>query len=165
MSFAVRDAVPADFGRIAEIYAHHVKTGFGTFEEEPPSRDEMHERFARIAALGLPYLVAEEGGTVMGYAYAGPYRPRSAYRFTVEDSVYVAPDAQRRGLGVALLGGVVERCAAAGMTQIVAVIGDSGNRASIRVHAKCGFTQIGTLRNVGFKAGRWVDTVIMQRGL
>ena len=104
MSIAViRDAAPADFARITEIYAHHVRTGFGTFEEVPPSREEMLARFDPVAAAGLPYLVAAEGADVSGYAYAAPYRPRSAYRFTVEDSIYVAPEAQRRGIGAPLL--------------------------------------------------------------
>jgi phosphinothricin acetyltransferase len=161
----VRDARAEEFARIAEIYSHHVRTGFGTFDETPPSRDEMLERFAQIARLGLPYLVAAEGGTLVGYAYAAPYRPRSAYRFTVEDSIYVAPENQRRGVGASLLNRLVERCAAAGMRQLVAVIGDSGNRASIRVHEKCGFRQAGVLRDVGFKQNRWLDTVIMQRAL
>jgi len=165
MSVAIRDAAPADVPRIAEIYAHHVLHGFGTFEETPPTRDDMLGRFERIVAAGLPYLVAAKGGSVLGYAYAGPYRPRSAYRFTVEDSIYVAPEAQRRGVGAPLLMRLIERCAAAGMKQVVAVIGDSANAGSIRVHEKCGFTHTGTLRHVGFKQNRWVDTVLMQRGL
>ncbi|HEX4112147.1 MAG TPA: GNAT family N-acetyltransferase [Stellaceae bacterium] len=165
MSLVVRDAVAEDFARIHLIYAHHVRTGFGTFDEVPPSLDEMRERFAHIARLGLPYLVAADGDAVMGYAYAAPYRPRWAYRFTVEDSIYVAPDSQRHGVGAALLHRVIERCAAAGLRQMVAVIGDSGNRASIRVHEKCGFRHTGILMGVGYKAERWLDTVIMQRTL
>jgi phosphinothricin acetyltransferase len=161
----LRDAAAADFARIAEIYADHVLNGFGTFEEMPPTRDDMLQRFARIAEAGLPYLVAAEGDTVLGYAYAATYRPRSAYRFTVEDSIYIAPETQRRGIGVALLTRLVERCAAAGMRQVVAVIGDSGNLPSIRVHEKCGFQHTGVLRGVGFKQNRWLDTVIMQRVL
>lgn len=161
----IRDARADDFTRIAEIYAHHVRTGFGTFDETPPSRDEMLERFALVRGLGLPYLVATAGEALFGYAYAAPYRPRSAYRFTVEDSIYVAPENQRGGMGASLLNRLVERCAAAGMRQLVAVIGDSGNRASIRVHEKCGFRQAGVLRDVGFKQNRWLDTVIMQRTL
>ena len=161
----VRGARADDIARIAEIYAFHVLNGFGTFEEVPPSRDDMRERFEKIIAAGLPYLVAADGDAVLGYAYAATYRLRSAYRFTVEDSIYVAPEAQRRGVGVALLGRLVERCAAAGMRQVVAVIGDSGNLPSIRVHEKCGFVQTGILRDVGFKRNRWLDTVIMQRVL
>jgi phosphinothricin acetyltransferase len=165
MSLLVRDAAADDFTRIHAIYAHHVRTGFGTFDELPPSRDEMQERFAQVARLGLPYLVATDGDAVSGYAYAAPYRPRSAYRFTVEDSVYVAPEANRRGIGVMLLNRLVERSAAAGMRQMVAVIGDSGNHPSITLHRRCGFRQVGILADVGYKAERWLDTVIMQRTL
>lgn len=165
MSIAFRDAAPADFARITEIYAYHVRTGFGTFEEVPPSLEEMLSRFEAVAATGLPYLVAAEGADVSGYAYAAPYRPRSAYRFTVEDSIYVAPEAQRRGIGAPLLMRLVERCAALGFRQIVAVIGDSANEGSIRVHEKCGFARAGILRDVGYKRDRWVDTVMMQRAL
>ena len=165
MSLVIRDAAAADFAGIAAIYAYHVLNGFGTFEETPPSRDEMLDRFAKVVDAGLPYLVAAEGDSVLGYAYAAPYRPRSAYRFTVEDSVYVALDGQRRGVGAMLLGRLVERCAAAGMRQMVAVIGDSGNLPSIALHEKCGFRHAGVLRDVGFKRNRWLDTVMMQRGL
>ncbi len=165
MSLVIRDAAAPDFAGIAAIYADHVLNGFGTFEEAPPSRDEMLDRFGRVIDAGLPYLVAADGGAVLGYAYAAPYRPRSAYRFTVEDSIYVAPAAQRRGVGVTLLTRLIERCAAAGMKQIVAVIGDSGNQPSISVHEKCGFRATGVLRDVGFKQNRWLDTVIMQRAL
>ncbi len=165
MTAVVRDAAAADFARVTEIYAHHVLNGFGTFEEVPPSREEMLERFAKVVEAGLPYLVAADGAAVLGYAYAAPYRPRSAYRFTVEDSVYVAVDAQRRGVGAMLLARLVERCAAAGMRQMVAVIGDSGNLPSIALHEKSGFRHAGVLRDVGFKHSRWLDTVMMQRGL
>jgi phosphinothricin acetyltransferase len=161
----LRDAQDADFTRIAAIYAHHVTTGFGTFDEVPPSREEMVARFHHISRLGLPYLVAADGATLLGYAYAAPYRPRSAYRFTVEDSIYVAPDRQRHGIGAALLNRLAARCTAAGMRQMVAVIGDSANGASIALHAKCGFRPTGVLTDVGYKAERWLDTVIMQRTL
>ncbi|HEY5210747.1 MAG TPA: GNAT family N-acetyltransferase [Stellaceae bacterium] len=161
----LREATDADFARIADIYAHHVRTGFGTFDEVPPSREDMVERFHAIAQLGLPYLVMAEGEAVLAYAYAAPYRPRSAYRFTVEDSIYVAPDSHRRGLGTNLLNRLAERCAAAGMRQMVAVIGDSANLASINLHAKCGFRPIGVLNDVGYKGERWLDAVIMQRTL
>lgn len=161
----IRAAAAADFDRIADIYAHHVATGFGTFDEIAPSAADMRERFADITRRGLPYLVAIENGAVVGYAYAAPHRPRSAYRFTVEDSIYVTPSAQRRGIATALLRDLIAGCAAAGMRQLVAVIGDSANHASIGLHAKCGFREIGILADVGFKAGRWVDTVIMQRAL
>ncbi|MGH6981451.1 MAG: GNAT family N-acetyltransferase [Stellaceae bacterium] len=165
MTGAIRDAAPADFERIAEIYAHHVRNGFGTFEEVPPPRGEMLGRFEKIVAARLPYLVAADGASVLGYAYAAPFRPRSAYRFTVEDSIYVAPEAQRRGVGATLMARLIERCAAAGMKQVIAVIGDSANAASIRVHEKCGFVPCGVMRGVGFKQNRWLDTVMMQRGL
>ena len=165
LPFQIRDATPADVAAVAAIYAHHVRTGFGTFDEEPPSPALMAERMSQVAELRLPYLVAVGDGNVVGYAYAAPYRARSGYRFTVEDSIYVAPDAQRRGIGASLLRDIVSRCGGAGLRQMIAVIGDSGNAASIRVHAKCGFRPVGTLRDVGFKAGRWVDAVIMQRAL
>ena len=161
----LRDARPADFTRIAAIYAHHVRTGFGTFDEVPPPPDEMLGRFQEIAKLGLPYLMAADGETIAGYAYAAPYRPRSAYRFTVEDSVYVAAASQRNGLGAMMLHALIARCAGAGMRQLVAVIGDSGNLASINLHEKCGFRRVGVMTDVGFKANRWLDTIIMQRGL
>jgi L-amino acid N-acyltransferase YncA len=164
-SLTLRPADRADFARVAEIYAHHVRVGLGTFDEAPPGEAEMLERHRQVIELDLPYLVASENAAVVGYAYAAPYRQRSAYRFTVEDSVYVAPEAQRRGAATALLRAVIAGCASAGMRQLVAVIGDSGNAASIALHEKCGFRRVGVLRDVGFKAGRWVDTVIMQRGL
>jgi L-amino acid N-acyltransferase YncA len=161
----IRDAAPADFPKITAIYAHHVLTGLGTFEEVAPSQEEMMARFAQVTGLGLPYLVATGGGGVLGYGYAAPYRPRSAYRFTVEDSIYVAHDMLRQGIGTALLRAVVVGCAAASFKQMVAVIGDSANAASIRLHLSCGFRGVGTLTDVGFKSGRWVDSVVMQRGL
>ncbi len=165
MNPAIRDARAHDFARITEIYADHVRNGFGSFEEVPPLQEEMLDRFGRVIDAGLPYLVAADGSALLGFAYAAAYRPRSAYRFTVEDSIYVAPEVQRRGIGVALLETLVSRCIAAGMKQIVAVIGDSSNRSSIAVHLKCGFRYVGILRGVGFKQQRWLDTVIMQREL
>jgi len=161
----LEDAAHAHIDAITEIYSHHVRTGFGTFEEEPPSATQMTARFDAITGAGLPYLVALIDDRVVGYCYATPYRPRSAYRYTLEDSIYVAADAQRRGIGVALLSELVARCARIGFKQMVAVIGDSGNAASIAVHARCGFHQIGILRDVGYKRERWLDTVIMQRHL
>ncbi len=162
---AIRDARALDFARITAIYADHVLNGFGSFEEVPPSHEEMLERFGRVIDAGLPYLVAVDGPMVQGYAYATAYRPRSAYRFTVEDSIYVAPEAQGRGIGVALLETLVSRCVVAGMKQLVAVIGDSSNMSSIAVHRKCGFRHVGVLHDVGFKQQRWLDAVIMQREL
>ncbi len=151
--------------RVTEIYGHHVVHGLGTFEEEPPSVWEMIARANAVSAAGLPYLVAEADGEVLGFAHAGPFRTRAAYRYTVEDTVYVAPAAARRGVGRALLGEVVARCGAAGMRQMLAVIGDSDNAASIGLHRALGFTLLGVAREVGFKHGRWVDIVWMQRRL
>lgn len=161
----VRDSRPEDLPAIQAIYAHHVLTGLATFEEVPPDIDEMGRRRADVLGRGLPYLVAEEDGRVLGYAYAGPYRLRSAYRFAVEDSIYVDPVAVGRGLGVALLSAVVEAAIAAGCRQMIAVIGDSANAASIGVHRRLGFEHVGVLSAVGFKFGRWVDSVLMQRTL
>jgi phosphinothricin acetyltransferase len=150
---------------VQAIYAHHVLTGLASFEEVPPDLEEMRRRRADILARGLPYLVVESGGRIGGYAYAGPYRQRIAYRFSVEDSVYVAPDFQGRGVGRTALSAVIERCTAAGYRQMVAVIGDSGNTGSIVLHEKLGFRRAGVLTAVGFKLGRWVDSVLMQRPL
>ena len=161
----IRAATPDDAGALADIYGHHVLTGFGTFEEEPPSAGEMARRLAALSDLGLPYLVAEEAGRVLGFAYAGPFRPRRAYRFTLEDSVYIAPDAVGKGVGRAVLSAVVEACEALGVRQLVAVIGDSKNAASIGLHAALGFTHQGVGRSFGFKHGRWVDIVWMQKAL
>jgi phosphinothricin acetyltransferase len=158
----VRDAAAADLEAIAAIYAHHVTHGLGSFELEPPSVEDMRGRFETIRAGGYPFLVAVAEDRVLGYAYAGPYRPRHAYRFTAEDSVYVAPDAQGRGVGAALLGGVIERLRAKGIRQVIAVIGDSGNQGSIGLHRKLGFRDVGVFRSVGWKHDRWVDTVLMQ---
>lgn len=155
---AERDDVPA----IQAIYAHHVLHGIASFEEVPPDAAEMDRRRTDILARGLPYLVAERDGAVRGYAYAGPYRTRPAYRYTVEDSVYVAADAAGQGIGRALLAEVIARCAALGLRQMVAVIGDSGNSASIRLHESLGFRRAAHLVSVGFKLGRWVDSVMMQ---
>jgi phosphinothricin acetyltransferase len=158
----VRPAEHADMPAVHAIYAHHVLHGLASFEEVPPDEAELDRRRGDIVARGLPYLVAVIDGRVGGYAYAGPYRPRSAYRFSVEDSVYVAPDATGRGIGRALLGEVIRHCTALGMRQMVAVIGDSGNSASIRLHEALGFRRAGELRSIGFKLGRWVDSVLMQ---
>ena len=164
-NFLVRDAVDDDLPGIQAIYAHHVVHGLASFELEPPALEEIARRRAALLAHGLPYLVATAHGGVLGYAYAGPYRPRPAYRYTVENSVYVAPDAQRGGIGGALLAALVTRCEAHGARQMIAVIGDSANHASIRLHERHGFVHAGLVRSAGFKHGRWVDTVIMQRAL
>jgi phosphinothricin acetyltransferase len=164
-SLAVRDAVAADFPAIAALYAHHVQTGLASFEEVPPSAEEMLRRFAGIQARGLPWLVAEFGGTLAGYCYASPYHARSAYRFTVQDSVYVAEECIGRGVGTALLQKVIGTCTAQGYRQMIAVVGDSGNEASLRLHARLGFRTIGQTLRVGVKFGRWVDIVHLQRAL
>ena len=159
----LRPATLADLDAVAAIYGHHVLHGLGTFEEVPPSIDEIARRHAAVRARGLPWLVAELDGEVKGYAYAGPFRPRAAYRYTVEDSVYVAPEAMGRGLGKALLGAVIAECEALGLRQMVAVIGDSGNAGSIGLHRACGFEFKMAAPAVGWKFGRWVDVVWMQR--
>ena len=161
----IRPATAGDVDALAAIYGHHAREGLGTFEEAGPAPDEMARRLADVLALDLPYLVAEEAGDVLGFAYAAPFRPRSAYRFTVEDSVYIAPHAQRRGVGKSLLADLIARCEALGLRQMIAVIGDSGNASSIGLHAAFGFEHAGVGRSLGFKHGRWVDIVWMQRAL
>ena len=158
----VRDAVRADLAAITAIYGHHVLTGVGSFEEVPPAADEMAARLARVQDAGLPWLVAERDGTVVGYAYAGRYRERSAYRYTVEDSVYVDAGHAGQGIGVRLLAEVVRHCTDLGYRQMIAVIGGSENESSRRLHARCGFRESGCQRAVGLKFGRWLDIVEMQ---
>jgi L-amino acid N-acyltransferase YncA len=161
----IRACALADLEAVQSIYAHHVRTGLATFEEIPPPVDEMVCRFEALVAEQFPFIVASTAGVVAGYAYAGPYRPRSAYRFTCESSVYVAPEMHRRGVGRALMVQVIDECRRLGRLQMLAVIGDSANTASIGLHAALGFEHVGTFKNVGFKFGRWVDTVLMQRTL
>lgn len=161
----IRPCRDADMPAITAIYAHHVRHGFASFETDPPDLTEMLRRRADILGKGLPYLVAERDGTVLGYAYAGTYRPRAAYRDTVENSIYIRPDTVGQGIGRALLPALVAECEARDLRQMIAVIGDSGNTASIRLHAACGFRMIGTLEAVGFKLGRWLDSVLMQKRL
>ena len=161
----IRAACPADLSAITEIYRHAVLFGTATFELIPPDQTEMTRRFQSLRDGEFPYFVATQGGSPVGYAYAGPYRPRPAYRFTVENSVYLAPSAQRRGIGTALLQELIGEAEARGYRQMIAVIGDSANAGSIGVHGRCGFGMIGTHPNVGFKFGRWLDTVMMQRAL
>lgn len=161
----VRAATADDAEALAAIYGHHVRHGLGTFEEEPPSPAEMETRRAAVAARGLPYLVAEDAGKVVGFAYAGPFRPRQAYRYTLEDSVYIAPEAIGKGVGRAVLSAVIAACEAIGVRQLVAVIGDSGNAASIGLHRSLGFVDAGVGKSFGFKHGRWVDIVWMQKAL
>ena len=161
----VRPATEADAEDLAAIYGDAVLHGFGTFEEVPPAPADMDGRRRAIQDRGLPYLVADEGGQVLGFAYAGPFRPRAAYRYTLEDSVYVAPDAKGKGVGRVVLTAVIAACEALGVRQLMAVIGDSGNSASIGLHLALGFEQTGVGRSVGFKHGRWVDIVHMQKPL
>jgi L-amino acid N-acyltransferase YncA len=161
----IRDSVEADLPAVHAIYAHHVRTGLASFEEKLPSVAEMRKRRSDVLERGLPYLVAEVEGVVRGYSYATPYRTRSAYRFTIENSVYVASEMGKRGIGGALLKGLISRCEAGPWRQMIAIIGDSGNTASIALHESLGFRMVGILRGIGFKHGRWVDTVLMQREL
>jgi phosphinothricin acetyltransferase len=161
----IRDAREPDMPRAQAIYAFDVLHGLASFEEEPPSVEEFHRRRAAVVGRGLPYLVAEMDREVVGYSYAAPYRSRPAYRFTVENSVYVAHRLTGRGIGCSLLSALISRCTEAGCRQMVAIIGDSANSASISLHKRLGFLHVGTLRGVGFKFGRWVDTVLMQRTL
>jgi phosphinothricin acetyltransferase len=164
-TLVVRDAAERDVPRITAIYAHAVLTGLATFEMVPPEAAEMARRRANVLATELPYFVAEDEGGILGYAYAAPYRTRAGYRYTVEDSVYVDQDAVGRGVGRRLLERLIEACTARGCRQMIAVIGDQANAASIGLHEACGFARVGLLPSTGFKFGRWVDSVLMQRGL
>jgi phosphinothricin acetyltransferase len=164
-SQSIRPATTADIPTITRIYAHAVIHGTASFEIEPPDEIEMARRQRTLIDGGYPYLIAEIDGAVAGYAYAGPYRPRPAYRFSVEDSVYVDPKAQRRGLGRALLSRLIEQAERRGYRQMIAVIGDSSQTPSIELHRALGFRLIGAVENVGFKFDRWLDTVLMQRAL
>ena len=162
---SIRPVTPADVPAITRIYAHAVKHGTASFELEPPDEAEMARRQRTLLDSGYPYLVAEIDEALAGYAYAGPYRPRPAYRFSVEDSIYVAPNAQRRGVGRVLLEHLIEECERRGFRQMIAVIGDSAQAASIELHRALGFRMIGAVENVGYKFGRWLDSVDMQRAL
>ncbi len=165
MPVSIRPADPADSPAITRIYAHAVRHGTASFELEAPDEAEMARRMAALLDGNFPYFVAETGGKLAGYAYAGLYRTRPAYRFTLEDSVYVDEDAQRRGIGRALLERLIVESETRGFRQMVAVIGDSAQTPSIALHRAAGFKLIGTFENVGFKHGRWLDTVLMQRAL
>ena len=158
----LRSATVADIAAIAAIYRPAVLTGTASFELEPPDEAEMRRRFAAITEAGYPYFVAEIDGRVVGYAYAGAYRTRPAYRFTVENSVYIVPEAQGQGVGAMLLKALIEAATAKGYRLMVAVIGDSRNQASITLHRNAGFTFCGTIHSVGYKFGRWLDSVIME---
>ena len=161
----VRPATEQDADALAAIYGDAVLHGFGTFEEEPPSAADMDSRRRAVQDQGLPYLVAELDGRVLGFAYAAPFRPRAAYRYTLEDSVYVSPDAKGKGVGRAVLSAVIAACEALGVRQLMAVIGDTGNAGSVGLHKALGFEQTGVGKSVGFKHGRWVDIVHMQKAL
>ena len=164
-NLSIRDATENDLAAIQAIYAHHVNHGLASFEEVPPDIAEITRRRDVARDQNLPYLVAEKDGAVNGFAYASLFRGRPAYRYTVEDSVYIAPDALGAGIGSALLSALIEQCTERGFRQMMAVIGDSDNQASIGLHAKYGFVQTGLMPSVGFKFGRWVDSVSMQRPL
>lgn len=164
-NLVIRDATAEDMADVARIYANYVLRSLATFEEAPPGEQDLRTRRAAIIAAGQPYLIAEVAGEPVGYAYAAAYRIRPAYRYTVEDSVYVAEQWFRRGIGLALLERLIGRCEAGPWRQMIAVIGDSANVGSIELHRRCGFAMVGTFRSVGYKLGRWVDTVLMQRPL
>lgn len=165
-AFTVRDSEPADIPAITAIYAHSVMTSLATFDEQPPSVEEMRQRRADIVDIGLPFLVAAgDNGQILGYAYAAAFRRRTGYRFTLEDSIYIERSMTHRGIGTALLTALIERCAAAGYRQMVAVIADTEHGASIGLHEKLGFKMIGVMPAIGFKFRRWIDVVLMQRAL
>lgn len=162
----LRPARTADLPQITDIYAHAVLSGTASYEYEAPTRDEMTRRFAAIAQGDFPYIVAQDEGCVLGYAYASHFRTRPAYRFIVEDSIYIAPDAQGQGIGTLLLGELLARCEALGFRQMIAVIGDAAvNLPSARLHSAMGFTECGRIAGSGFKFNRWCDTLMMQRAL
>jgi phosphinothricin acetyltransferase len=161
----IRPSRDDDIAAIHLIYAYHVLHGLASFELEPPDEAEMARRRRSIVDAGYPYFVAERDGEVLGYTYAGPYRPRPGYRYTAENSVYIRHDCIGQGLGKLLLAALIPACEERGLRQMIAVIGDSAHHASIELHRRAGFEVIGTIRAVGFKFGRWVDTVLMQRAL
>jgi len=164
-AIVMRDVAEADLKVVQTIYAHHVLQGLASFEEEPPSLEEMHRRQTKVRELGLPFVVAELRGRVVGYSYATSYRDRAAYRFTVENSVYVQHDLIGLGVGKALLSELIARCQGGPWRQMVAVIGNRDNHGSIALHRRCGFRMVGVLEQVGYKQRQWVDTVLMQRAL
>jgi L-amino acid N-acyltransferase YncA len=165
MSITIRPSRDGDVAAIAAIYGYHVLHGTASFEEVPPEPDEIARRRGDVIACGLPYLVAEQSGRVLAFCYAGRYHTRRGYRFTIEDSIYVDAAEVGRGIGRALLADLLERCTEQGYRQMVAVIGSSDNRASIRLHEALGFARIGVLGAIGFKFGSWIDCVLMQRAL
>jgi L-amino acid N-acyltransferase YncA len=161
----VRAAVPADLEAVTAIFAHYVTATVTTFEEVPPTAADWRRRLEDLAGRNLPFLVAEQDGTVRGFAYASPWRPKPAYRHTVEDTVYISPAHTGRGLGRALLGALLAGCEQAGTRQVIAVIADTGSDASAALHRRLGFTPAGCLHRVGYKHGRWIDTTLMEREL
>jgi len=168
VKIVVRPCFEQDIQQVALIYAHHVTTGAGSFETTPPGLQEMKERWMKIAGRGWPYLVAspqDDITRIAGFAYASQFRDRAAYAHAFEDSVYVAPGWERRGVGIALLASLLPELQALDCRQVIAVIGDSSNTASIALHAKAGFSHVGTLWHIGWKFGRWLDVVMMQRAL
>lgn len=165
LSFSLRPATEADMAGVQRIYGEHVVHGLASFEEAVPTVDDMLARFRALTSQSFPYIVAERRGAVVGYAYAGHYRTRSAYRFTIENSVYVEREAAGEGIGRALLSSLIQECEKGPWRQMIAIIGNSGNGASIALHKSLGFRLVGTLRDVGFKHDQWVDTVLMQRAL
>ncbi|MBX2833312.1 MAG: GNAT family N-acetyltransferase [Rhodospirillales bacterium] len=164
-NITIRDAKFGDIPAITAIYAHHVLTGTASFEETPPGEDEIASRFNAIRAKNMPYMVATRRDVIVGYCYASPYRPRTAYRHTVENSIYVAHDCVGQGIGSILMAELITRCETGPWRQMVAAIGDSANRASITLHERHGFTMVGTFKNVGYKFDRWLDSILMQRPL
>lgn len=161
----IRPATNEDIPAVAAIYAEAVENGTGSFELEPPDATEMAVRFEALLKAGYPWLVAENNGAIVGFAYAGPYRDRPAYRHTVQDAVYLAPSARGQGVGRTLLAAVIDETERRGFRQMIGIVGDSANRASIQLHASLGFMPIGVLHDVGWKHGRWLDTVMMQLSL
>jgi L-amino acid N-acyltransferase YncA len=161
----IRSTQPSDIAAITAIYAHHVLTGTGTFEIDPPSIEEMQGRRNDVLAKGLPYLVVADGPTVLGFAYCNWFKPRPAYRFSAEDSIYLAPSAQGMGLGRALLSELCLQAERVGIRKLIAVIGDSGNARSIGTHSASGFELVGTLSACGWKFDRWLDVVLMEKSL
>ncbi|CUY89652.1 GNAT family N-acetyltransferase [Serratia sp. IR-2025] len=165
MNISITDALLTDLAQVQAIYAHHVLHGIATFETEPPELEEMQQRYHEVLRQGLPFLVAVHGGQVVGYCYLTPYRPRCAYRYTLENSIYVHPEKLGQGIGKLLLSAALAKAEVLGFRQVIAVIGNSGNTGSIGLHHAAGFKPVGTLTAVGLKHGRWIDTVIMQRAL
>ncbi len=161
----IRAVRESDLAAVTRIYGHHVETGLASFEEQAPDESEMHRRMTALIDGGYPYVVAELDGAVVGYSYAGPYRARPGYRNSVENTVYLVPQAQGKGIAKALLQAVIDACTDRQFRQMVAIIGDSDNAASIGLHSSLGFELVGILRGIGFKHGRWVDSVLMQRNL